>query len=104
MIVALVVGPVIYWVLSPEGRAEIAHYRCMKREEPKAEAIATFVKAKLTKGQSTKADVREFLKAHFPSVLVSESEADIHAGPFWFSFDSGGTMIDVLQEIPCPVL
>jgi hypothetical protein len=45
------------------------------------QALGRLVDETLRNGQSTKTDVREFLKAHFSNVPVMESSREIAAGP-----------------------
>jgi hypothetical protein len=97
--VALILSLIVYRL--PQGREVIAHYRCEKREEQRVQALGRLVDETLRNGQSTKTDVREFLKAHFSNVPVVESSREIAAGPMLFSFDENGKMKDLLHEIPC---
>ncbi len=75
----------------------------MKREEPRAAATYRLIEGTLKEGRATQIQVRDFLKTNFPSLPVSESPAEITAGPMIFSFDDRGTVIRILQEIPCPI-
>ena len=101
--VILVAGFLGYRLLSPEGREAIDHYQCLRREEPKAEAVASLIGSTLKEGQATRNDVRHFIKQTFAELPIIESEAEISAGHMYFSFDQGGTLTRVTQEIPCPI-
>jgi hypothetical protein len=98
--VALLLSLIVYRL--PQGREAIAHYRCEKREEQRLQALNRLVDETLRNGQSTKTDVREFLKAHFSNLLVMESSREIAAGRMLFSFDENGKMTDLFHEIQCP--
>jgi hypothetical protein len=74
-----------------------------RREEPKAEAVANLIGSTLKKGQATRNDVRHFIKQNFAELRILESEAEISAGHMYFTFDQGGTLTRVTQEIPCSI-
>jgi hypothetical protein len=97
-------GLLSYRLFSPEVREAIDHYQCLKREEPKAEAVATLIGSTLKEGQATRIDVRQFLKQNFADLQIRESEAEVSAGHMFFAFDQGGTLTRVTQEIRCPIL
>lgn len=103
LIVILAVALVGVGVLSPAGREAIAHYQCFKRDEARAEAVGRLIVARLKEGEATRTDVRRFLEQNFAGLPIHESEIEISAGPMFFSFDQGGILSKVLQEVGCPI-
>ena len=101
--VMLLLGFVVYRLSTPEGREAREHYRCEKREGPRAEAMYRSVTETLKEGRATRTQVRNFLRANYPGLPVFESQMEIDAGPMIFSFDSRDTLTRFLQEGPCPV-
>jgi hypothetical protein len=97
------VGFLSYGLLTPPDREMLEHYQCLRRETPRAEAIAKLIGSSLKEGQATRNDVRQFLKQNFADLPISESEAEVSAGHMIFFFDRGGVLTKVLQEIPCPI-
>jgi hypothetical protein len=104
LIAILAVGLLIYGLLSPAGRAAIDHYQCLKREEPKAAAVAELIERTLEEGRATKTNVRQFLDQNFADLPIFESQAEMSAGHMWFSFDERGFLTAHFVEIPCLIL
>ena len=103
LIAVLAVALVIVSVLSPGGREAIALYQCSSRDEARAEAVSKLIGARLKEGESTRIDVRQFLEQNFADLPIHESETEISAGRIFFSFDQGGVLAEVLQEVGCPI-
>jgi hypothetical protein len=103
LLLLLAVALVSVRVLSPDGREAIEHYQCSKRDEARAAAVGELIRAGLKEGESTRTDVRQFLERNFTDLPIGESETEISAGPMFFSFDQGGVLADVAQEVGCPI-
>jgi hypothetical protein len=79
------------------------HYSCEKREIPKAEREAEFVRASLGRDKVTRAHILKFLRTNYPAIPVSETKSEVHAGLMIFRINDNDEMIDLLQMSPCPV-
>jgi hypothetical protein len=100
----LAVGFFTYRLLSPAGREAIEHHQCLRREEPRAEAVRKLIDSTLGEGKATRSDVRQFLDQNFANLPIHELAAQMSAGHMRFSFDQSGLLTGSVLEIPCPIL
>jgi hypothetical protein len=88
---------------APQIQEAWEHYSCMKRETPKAEREAEFIRASLGRENVTRADIMEFLRSNYPAIPVREASGEVHAGLMTFRINDNNEMIDLVQALPCPV-
>ena len=92
VVVALTIGAGIYLYGSAES------FGCRESYYPHFDERLRLVEGALRKGQSSKAQVRELLAAHFAGLRISETPTGIEAGLMLFVFDGRGIMTDYRLE------